>query len=258
MENGNTSAAAAQRAVLLDVAHQVDIRVVSMGAGEVLARLQQQRIARAQTDVPHLVRHAMTVAVYGDDGRIVAGAEIGVADALSDQGRRRRDDRLAQLPPHLARRDFVIRVGRVDETGDPLQLDDAAHDAGEDHSVLRLNHLLGRHRRDRRAAAIDLDQKQSRQLPQAGLVDSLADQSAAGLDLHFRQILPAALAQLLEQFLPFGEEPAADRVETHCPHHSERNWLRGDDPLRTLFTGGNMPVSARAPPGSQLRGESHG
>ena len=72
------------------------------------------------------------------------------------------------------------RISGGNEAWNLLELDDAADDAGEDQAVARLDHVIGSDRRDRRALTIDLDQEQPRQAAQAGRLDRLADQAAAG------------------------------------------------------------------------------
>jgi hypothetical protein len=57
------------------------------GAGEVRAGLQEQRVAAAQDDVADAAVEALPTAVNRDDGRVVEGAELGLADRSPDQWR---------------------------------------------------------------------------------------------------------------------------------------------------------------------------
>ena len=66
---------------LLDAADQEEVGVVAVGAGEVRAGLQQQRVARPEHDVADAALQAGAAAVDGHDGGVVQGAEVRVADA---------------------------------------------------------------------------------------------------------------------------------------------------------------------------------
>ena len=94
-----------------------------------------------------------------------------------------------------------------------MQLDDAAHDAGEHEPVVGLDDFGRADGRDDFAAAIDFDEEQSRQAAQAARFDASADQSATGLHQHVGHVLAARFAELLEQLLALGQQLVTDRQQ---------------------------------------------
>ena len=106
-------------------------------------RFEQQRVAGLEHDVADLLGDALAVSMHGEDRRVVARAELGLAHALSDEGRLARDDGFDELVLAAPVRQTRLRAVCGFETADLLEVDDALDDADEEQHVPRVQRRVG-------------------------------------------------------------------------------------------------------------------
>ena len=156
------------RSAVFDARDENEIGRLPPAADEVVVGVDEQGVAGAQDDLPDLLLQLLAAAMDGDDRRVVPLPEIGVLDALPDEGRGGGDDHLAQQPSRPRRGDrrrgqAFQRIERVEvlvpvlgqqrcavldriEPADPLQVDDRLGHARKAQDVADADDLV---RRDR-------------------------------------------------------------------------------------------------------------
>ncbi len=164
-DGGNSGSAMTDGAGILDVTHQVEIRVIAIDPAEVGPYLEEERISRVEHDVADLIGEPRAIPMDGDDRRVVDRPEVDLAHRFAQKRRAGADDRLAELPASLRIGSHLIAgVRRWDQSGDLLEVDDRSDDAGEDQAVVGLDPLVGADRAARKTFTINIDQEQAREV----------------------------------------------------------------------------------------------
>ena len=140
-----------------------------MDAQKMRASLEQQRIASANFDIANLLFNPFPKPMYRHHRSSIDRAKICFPNRLTDQGRTLGNDRFTQtaiillLPGQL-----ITGIGRMNQSRNPLQFQNAANDSSENQTIVGLNQIVRTNRAGDLSSAVDLDQKQSRQLTQSG------------------------------------------------------------------------------------------
>jgi hypothetical protein len=181
----------------------------------------QERVSGSELDIAEFVCNALPGAVDGHHRRLVPAPESDVLQSASGQGRADTDHRLEVRG--LGSVDQIdVRLFGQAQTGQGLQVDDVVDPACESEPVGPAQNVVRPDRGDGLAFPVDLDQKDARQVAQAGLFYGHAVEGSAGFDDHIDGEFRCLGAAGLGGGTPGGHEGRRQKDDERHADHSHR------------------------------------